>query len=89
MSSSRSRPWCRAARTYHFLVPHGKRLTAYYPCNDGLAPSRAAVIKLAASGALPWDKTISHVVDADDVAAFYGDINEDKLPELLGAVIRW
>lgn len=74
---------------YHFLVPHGKELTTFYPCNDGLAPCRRAIIKLMASGALPWNKTISHVVDADEAPALYDAINRNALPDLLGGVIRW
>ncbi|MEN9938854.1 MAG: hypothetical protein RLZZ387_5433 [Chloroflexota bacterium] len=75
--------------SYHFLVPHGKELTTFYPCNDGLAPARRAVIKLMASGALPWRKTISHVVEAAEAPALYGAIDRNELPDLLGAVIRW
>ncbi len=75
--------------SYHFLVPHSKELTAFYPCNDGLAPCRRAVIKLMATGALPWQHTISHVVKAHESPAFFDAINHNQLPNLLGAVIRW
>jgi threonine dehydrogenase-like Zn-dependent dehydrogenase len=75
--------------TYQFLVPHGKEVTAFYPCNDGLTPCRRAVIKLMAQGALPWQHTISHVVDAAAAPAFYDAINHNQVPDLLGAVIRW
>jgi 2-desacetyl-2-hydroxyethyl bacteriochlorophyllide A dehydrogenase len=75
--------------SYHFLVPHGKELTAFYPCNDGLAPCRRAVVKLMASGALPWRRTISHVVDAAEAPALFDAINRNQMPDLLGAVIRW
>ncbi len=75
--------------SYHFLVPHVKELTAFYPCNDGLAPCRRAVIKLMATGALAWRRTISHVVEAHESPAFFESINQNQLPDLLGAVIRW
>jgi|HigsolmetaAR202D_1030399.scaffolds.fasta_scaffold00003_67 Threonine dehydrogenase and related Zn-dependent dehydrogenases len=75
--------------SYHFLVPHGKELTAFYPCNDGLAPARRAVIKLIASGALPWGRTISHVVNAEQAPEFFTAINHNQVPDLLCAVIRW
>lgn len=75
--------------SYHFLVPHGKELTAFYPCNDGLAPARRAVIKLMASGALPWGKTISHVVTAQEAPEFYTAINQNQVADLLCGVIRW
>jgi 2-desacetyl-2-hydroxyethyl bacteriochlorophyllide A dehydrogenase len=75
--------------SYRFLVPHTKEVTAYYPCNDGLAPSRRAVIKLMASGALPWRQTISHAVEAAEAPALYEAIDRNALPDLLGAVLRW
>ena len=31
--------------SFNYLVPHGKQLTAFFPCNDGLAPCRAAVLR--------------------------------------------
>jgi threonine dehydrogenase-like Zn-dependent dehydrogenase len=75
--------------SFHFLVPHGKELTAFFPCNDGLAPCRRAVVKLMASGAIPWRKTISHIVDASESPALYDAINRNQMPDLLGGVIRW
>jgi threonine dehydrogenase-like Zn-dependent dehydrogenase len=42
-----------------------------------------------ASGALPWDKTITHRVPAAESAAFYDRINKKQAPDVIGAVIRW
>lgn len=75
--------------SFHFLVPHGKQLTAFFPCNDGLAPCRAAVLRNIATGAIPWQKTITHCVDAADAPALYAAINRDEVPDMMGAVIRW
>ena len=75
--------------SFHFLVPHGKQLTAFFPCNDGLAPSRRAVLKNIAAGALPWEKTISHHLDYTEAPALYEAINQDQMPDMMGAVIRW
>lgn len=75
--------------SFHFLVPHVKQLTAFFPCNDGLAPCRDAVLRNIATGAIPWQKTISHRVTAAEAPAFYDAINQNTFPELLGAVIRW
>ena len=75
--------------SFHFLVPHVKQLTAFFPCNDGLKPSREAVLRNIASGAIPWQKTISHRLDAADAPALYDDINRNAMPDLMGAVIRW
>lgn len=75
--------------SFHFLVPHGKQLTAFFPCNDGLAPCRAAVLRNIATGAIPWEKTITHRVDAADAPALYAAINRNEVPDMMGAVIRW
>jgi len=74
--------------SYHFLPPHGKRLTAFYPCDDGLAPCRRAVIKNMAMGALPWERTITHRVAAQDAPALFAAINQGQ-DDILGAVIDW
>ncbi len=75
--------------TFNFAVPHQKQLTTYFPCNDGLRPCREAVLRNIASGALPWEKTISHSVPATDMPALYTAIDEKTVPELTGAVIKW
>lgn len=75
--------------TFDFIVPHTKQLTTYFPCNDGLQPCRSAVMRNIASGALPWHKTISHSVDAEDMPALYAAIDAQAVPELTGAVIKW
>jgi 2-desacetyl-2-hydroxyethyl bacteriochlorophyllide A dehydrogenase len=75
--------------SFHFLVPHVKQLTAFFPCNDGLKPCRDAVLRNIATGAIPWEKTISHVVAVQDAPALYADINHNRIPEMVGAVIKW
>lgn len=75
--------------TFNFTVPHTRQLTAYFPCNDGLQPCRDAVLRNMASGAIPWEKTISHTVDAADAPNLYADIDSHALPDLTGAIIQW
>jgi 2-desacetyl-2-hydroxyethyl bacteriochlorophyllide A dehydrogenase len=75
--------------SFNYLVPHAKQLTAFFPCNDGLAPCREAVLKNIAAGAIPWEKTITHRVKASEAPDMYAKINRDELPDLFGAVIRW
>ncbi len=79
----------KAPISFNFLVPHARQLTAYFPCNDGLAPCREAVLRNIATGAIPWEKTITHRVAAEEAPALYADIHSDKIPDLLGAVVRW
>lgn len=75
--------------SFHFLVPHGKQLTAFFPCNDGLKPCRDAVLRNIGSGAIPWQKTITHTVTASEAPALYDAINRNAIPEMMGAVIGW
>ena len=75
--------------SFNYLVPHGKQLTAFFPCNDGLVPCRTAVLRNIATGAIPWEKTITHRVPASEAPDLYESINRDELPDLFGAVIRW
>ena len=79
----------KAPVSFNYLVPHAKQLTAFFPCNDGLAPCRAAVLRNIATGAIPWHKTITHRVDATEAPELYTKINRDEIPELMGAALRW
>ena len=79
----------KAPISFNYLVPHAKQLTAFFPCNDGLAPCRAAVLRNIATGAIPWHKTITHRVDATEAPELYTKINRDEMPGLMGAAIRW
>ena len=54
-----------------------------------LAPCRAAVLRNIATGAIPWQKTITHRVASSEAPDLYEKINRNELPELFGAVIRW
>lgn len=75
--------------SFHFLPAHGRRLTWFYPCDDGLAPCRRAVMKNLALGALDWGPVITHRVKAADCATFYDQLNHGLDKEVVGAVIDW
>lgn len=79
----------RAPLSYNFLQPHGKRLTMYYPCNDGEAPCRRAVIKNMATGVLPWHHTITHRTTSQNAPDLYKQILYGKAKSVIGAVIQW
>lgn len=79
----------KAPVQFNYLVPHAKQLTAFFPCNDGLAPCRKAVLRNIATGAIPWEKTITHRVAGSESPDLYERINREELPDLFGAVIRW
>ena len=78
-----------APLSYQFAPPHGKRLTMFYPCDDGFAPCRRAVLKNMARGVLPWHHTITHRAEAEESPALYDAINNNNLKDVVGAVIRW
>lgn len=73
----------------HFLPAHARRLTAVFPCNDGLEPCRRAVVKAMTKGTLPWEKAITHRVPWQESAEVYDRINKGKAPEIIGAVVDW
>jgi len=74
---------------FQFAVPHGKQLTTFFPCDDGLEPCRRAVLKNIAMGVLQWKHTLTHRVQAEDSANFYTAINKGQMEDVIGAVIRW
>jgi 2-desacetyl-2-hydroxyethyl bacteriochlorophyllide A dehydrogenase len=75
--------------SFHFLPAHGRRLTWFFPCDDGLAPCRRAVMKNMALGALDWQQVITHRVAAADSPALYDAINRGAANDVIGAVINW
>lgn len=78
----------QAPISFKFLVPHGKRLKTYFPCDDGYLPFRKAVIKHMTQGVLPWDKMITHRIKAAQGPALYDRINKgDK--DIIGATMDW
>ncbi|MAF12140.1 hypothetical protein CMK11_16975 [Candidatus Poribacteria bacterium] len=79
----------QAPISYNYSVPHGKRLTTFYPCDDGLANCRTAVLKNMAMGALAWGEVITHRVQAADAPDLYASIRDGASDGVLGAVIHW
>lgn len=75
--------------SYDFTLPHGRRLTMHYPCDDGYAASRRAVIKNMTTGVLPWHHTITHRCSYEDAPQLFDAINRGRAQTVLGAVIRW
>ncbi|MFA9480486.1 zinc-binding dehydrogenase, partial [Phycisphaerales bacterium AB-hyl4] len=72
-----------------FLEPHARRLTMYFPCDDGGPPCRQAVLKNMAVGALPWQHTITHRVEPTEAVALYHRMLKDQAADLVSAVIKW
>lgn len=72
-----------------YMPAHHRRITAYYPCDDGQEPCREAVLHQMALGALPWHRTISHRIAVDAMPDFCARVLNHEVPDLLGAVIDW
>ncbi|MEE2753299.1 MAG: zinc-binding dehydrogenase [Candidatus Latescibacterota bacterium] len=75
--------------SYNFSAPHSKRLTIFYPCDDGMEMCRRAVLKNMAAGVLPWYHTITHRCAFEDSPQLFDAINQGRAETVLGAVIRW
>ena len=73
----------------HFLPAHGRRLTMYFPCDDGGPACRAAVLANMARGALPWNETVTHEVAPAEAAPLLNRMLAGEAPDVLGAVVRW
>ena len=74
---------------FQFLPAHGRRLRMHFPCDDGLAPCRRAVVANMARGALRWEETITNVVDAAEGPGLFDRVNRGAEPDALGIVLRW
>jgi len=73
----------------HFLPAHGKRLQMFFPCDDGMAPCRRAVVRNMAMGALQWEKTITHRIAYTEAPQMYDMLNKGTDKDLVGVVISW
>jgi threonine dehydrogenase-like Zn-dependent dehydrogenase len=73
----------------HFLPPHGKQLNMVFPCDDGHVLCRRAVVRNMASGALKWEKTITHRVSCEEAPELFARINSGDAKDVLGVVVRW
>ncbi|MCX5659360.1 MAG: zinc-binding dehydrogenase [Planctomycetota bacterium] len=94
--------WCRTGGGYvwqgnygqkpvefDFISAHARKLRMYLPCDDGLRPSRRAVTRNMATGALPWAKAITHRVSAAEAPAFFDRVNRGLEKSVVGAVVKW
>lgn len=73
----------------HFLPAHGRRLRMLFPCDDGGAACRRAVLKQMAGGSLRWDATVTHRIPPEQAPELYGRINSGRAADVIGAVIDW
>lgn len=75
--------------SFYFRTPHHNRVTAHFPCDDGGPPCRRAVLRNMATGALPWERTVTHVVAPGEAPALYDRLTGERPDDVLGAVVDW
>jgi len=75
--------------SFEFLEAHHRRLRMVFPCDDGYRPYRRASLQAVATGAMPWEKVITHRLTAAEMPAFYRDIYDGKGGDVIGAVVNW
>ena len=73
----------------HFLPSHGRRLTMFFPCDDGFAPCRRAVLKNITMDALKWERVITHRASPEEAVDLFDRINRDEAEDVVGAVVHW
>lgn len=78
-----------APMPFEFLPAHGRRLRMFFPCDDGYAPCRRAVLANMARGALRWEETITHRLPAAQAPEIFAAINSGAEPDALSVVLRW
>lgn len=66
-----------------------KKLTMYFPSDDGLQHCRENVITRIQNGMLPWEKCLTHKVSAYNAPHLYERIQNGKEKEIMGALIKW
>ncbi len=77
------------AISMHFLPPHALRLRMFFPCDDGGPACRRAVVKNMASGALRWDRCITHRISSSEAPDMFQRINDGTDKSIVGVVIQW
>lgn len=74
---------------FHFLPLHGRQLRTLFPCDDGYQPCRKWVMKGLASGALAWEKTLTHRIESENAPEFFRALDAGELNNITGAAIHW
>ncbi len=76
------------ALTYNFLPAHGRQVKCFYPCDDGKIPNRKRIMRLLYTGALKWEKTITHRLPYSEAPKTFEAIkNGDK--DFIAVVFNW
>ena len=75
--------------SFKFYLAHEKLLTAFFPSDDGFQPCRKAVMDWIRRGSIKWDETITHRLSPEEAPAFYHNVINGDIKDVVGAVIKW
>lgn len=81
--------WYPDNASFHFQTPHGKQLSAVFPCFIGDKPVREGVIRLIEQGKLDMPALISHDVGWRESERLYNRLFTKERNDFNGIAIQW
>lgn len=75
--------------SFTFLKAHARRIRMVFPCDDGLRPSRRAIMTALSNGSLDWRLTMTDRIEAADAPDYFQHILTDGLGKVISASIHW
>lgn len=74
---------------FEFVQAHHKRLRMFFPCDDGFAECRAALLRSVGSGTLPADALITERLSPAEAATFFAAVRDKGSGESVSPLIAW
>jgi 2-desacetyl-2-hydroxyethyl bacteriochlorophyllide A dehydrogenase len=74
---------------FKFVRAHHKQLRMLFPCDDGLAESRAALLRSVRGGRLPVELLITDRLSPAEAAGFFGHVSRKGSGDSISPVIAW
>lgn len=74
---------------FNFVQAHHKRLRMFFPCDDGLAECRAALLRSVACGMLPAGALITDRLSPAQAASFFTAVRAQGSGDAVSPVIAW
>lgn len=81
--------WYPDNASFHFQTPHGKQLSAVFPCFIGDKPVREGVIRLIEQGKLDMPALISHDIGWQESEKLYNRLFTKERNAYNGITIKW
>jgi 2-desacetyl-2-hydroxyethyl bacteriochlorophyllide A dehydrogenase len=74
---------------FEFVRAHHKRLRMFFPCDDGLAECRAALLRSVESGMLPVDALITDRLSPAEAVSFFAAVRAEGSGDSISPIIAW